>query len=68
MNYHNTLILYINRLIFFGQKYAENILTQSDEMYSIFDSYSIISFVLFAFTLIIVNLGIYFYYSSYERN
>ena len=66
-NYHNTLLLYMNKIIDVGQIYLKYLMDESQEITTELKYYSTCSISLMVLSLILVLIGIYFYYSSYER-
>lgn len=67
LNYHDTLLVYMNRIIDFGQIYLKYLMDVSQEITVQFNYYSACSILLMVISLILILIGIYFYYSSYER-
>ncbi len=67
VNYHDTLLLYMNRIIDFGQIYLKYLIEESKEITRELKYYSTCSIALLVISLILILIGIYFYYSSYER-
>jgi len=66
-NYQDKILLYMNSLIFIGQKYLDSLIISSNNIVAFYNKFSIVSYSLLASSLVFIILGIIFTYSSYNR-